>query len=82
MDGSQWTVLTKHGALEEQMENHFSIHAVGFPHSSAGKESCNAGDRGLIPGLGRSPREGKGYPLQWSGLENSKSSGLQRVRHN
>ena len=44
----------------------------GFPYGSAGKEStCNAGDRGLIPGMGRSPREGKGYPLQYSGLENS-----------
>ena len=41
-------------------------------HSSVGKESaCNAGDLGLIPGLGRSPGEGKGYPLQYSGLENS-----------
>ena len=40
----------------------------GFPCGSAGKESaCNAGDLGLIPGLG----EGKGYPLQYSGLENS-----------
>ena len=39
---------------------------------SVGKESiCNAGDLGLIPGLGRSPGEGKGYPLQYSGLENS-----------
>ena len=43
-----------------------------FPDSSAGKESaCNAGDPGLIPGLGRSAGEGKGYPLQCSGLENS-----------
>ena len=38
-----------------------------FPDSSAGKESaCNAGDPGLIPGLGRSAGEGKGYPLQYS----------------
>ena len=45
---------------------------MGFPDSSVGKEStCNAGDPGLIPGLGRSPGEGKGYPLQYSGLENS-----------
>ena len=44
------------------------------------KESCNAGDLGSIPGLGRSPEEGKGYPLQYSGLENS--MGSQRVRHN
>ena len=44
----------------------------GFPDSSVGKESaCNAADLGSIPGLGRSPGEGKGYPLQYSGLENS-----------
>ena len=44
----------------------------GFPCGSAGKESaCNVGDLGLIPGLGRSPGEGKGYPLLYSGLENS-----------
>ena len=44
----------------------------GFPGSSAGKESaCNAEDLGLIPGLGRSLEEEKGYPLQYSGLENS-----------
>ena len=43
-----------------------------FPDSSAGKESaCNAGDLGSIPGLGRSAGEGKGYPLQYPGLENS-----------
>ena len=43
----------------------------GFPCGSAGKESaCNAGDTGSIPGLGGSPGEGKGYPLQYSGLEN------------
>ena len=42
------------------------------PCGSAGKEStCNAGDLGSTPGLGRSPGEGKGYPLQYSGLENS-----------
>ena len=45
---------------------------MGFPDSSVGKEStCNAGDLGWIPGLGRYPGEGKGYPLQYSGLENS-----------
>ena len=45
---------------------------LGFPDSSVGKESAfNAGDPGLIPGSGRSPGEGKGYPLQYSGLENS-----------
>ena len=46
---------------------------LGFPGGSAGKELAhNAGDLGLIPGLGKSPGEGKGYPLQYSGLENSK----------
>ena len=50
---------------------------LGFPCGSAGKESaCNAGDLGLIPGLGRSPREGNtpviySRILQYSGLENS-----------
>ena len=45
---------------------------LGFPGSSVGKEAdCNARDLGSIPGLGRSPGEGKGYPLQYSGLENS-----------
>ena len=45
---------------------------LGFPCGSAGKESaCNAEDLGSVPGLGRSPGEGKGYPLQYSGLENS-----------
>ena len=43
-----------------------------FPSSSAGKESaCDAGDLGSIPGLGRSSEGGKGYPLQYSGLENA-----------
>ena len=45
---------------------------MGFPGGSAGKEStCNAGDLSSIPGLAESPREGKGYPFQYSGLENS-----------
>jgi len=48
------------------------VFIMGFPCGPAGKEStCNAGDLGLTPGLGRSPGEGKGYPLQYSGLENS-----------
>ena len=45
---------------------------MGFPCGSAGKEStCNEGDLSSIPGLGRSPGEGKGNPLQYSGVENS-----------
>ena len=45
---------------------------MGFACGSAGKESaCSAEDLGSVFGLGRSPGEGKGYPLQYSGLENS-----------
>ena len=45
---------------------------MSLPCDSAGKESvCNVGDLGSITGLGRSPGEGNGYPLQYSGLENS-----------
>ena len=59
--------------------------SLGFPGGSAGKESIhNAGDLGSIPGLGRSPGEGKGYPLQYSGLENSMGCtvhGVARVGH-
>ena len=60
---------------------------LGFPGGSAGKEStCNAGDLGSIPGLGRSPGEGNGYPLQYSDLENSmyrrawKANGVAKSR--
>ena len=49
---------------------------MGFPGGSDGKESaCNAGDLGLIPGLGRSPGEGNGNLLQCSSLENSMDRG-------
>ena len=59
---------------------------LDFPGGSAGKESaCNAGDLASIPGLGRYPREGNGYLLQYSGLENSMDCYSQwgcRVGHN
>ena len=49
---------------------------MGFPDGSDGKESsCSAGDPGLIPGLGRSPGEGNGNPLQYSCLEISEDRG-------
>ena len=49
---------------------------MGFPHSSVGKVSaCNAGDPGLIPGLGRSPGEANDNPLQYSCLENQMDKG-------
>ena len=53
---------------------------LGFSGDSAGKETaCNVGDLGLIPRLGRSPREGNGCPLQYSGLENSMDCIVHRV---
>ena len=59
---------------------YFSQEKMGFPCGSAGTESaCNAGDLGSISGLGRSPGEGKLYPLQYSDLENP--MGSQRVGH-
>ena len=63
---------------------------MGFPHSSVGKESsCSAEDLSSIPGLGRSPGEGSGNPLQYSCLENlmdrgawwATVHGVARVRH-
>ena len=56
---------------------------MGFPDGSDGKESaCNAGDPGLIPGLGRSPGEGNGNPLQYSCLENPMDRGAwQAIVH-
>ena len=61
------------------------IHPMGFPGGSDGKEStCNAGDLGLIPGSGRSPEEGNGYPFQYFCLENlvdRRAWWRQRVRH-
>ena len=53
---------------------------IGFPGGSDGKDSaCNAGDVGSIPGSGRSPGEGNGYPLQYSCLENSMARGRSLV---
>ena len=55
------------------------IYISRFPCGSAGKESaCNVGDLDSIPGMGRAPGEGKGYPLQYLGLDNSMS---HRVRY-
>ena len=62
--------LGQEDPLEKGQATHSSI--LGFPCGSAGKEfACNVGDLGSISGLGRSPGEGKGYPLQYSDLENS-----------
>ena len=62
--------------------NNEELFGPGFLYGSTGKEStCNVGDLGLIPGLGRSPGEGKGYPLQYSGLENSMDRGAWQATH-
>ena len=81
--------LGREDLLEKGTATHCGI--LGFPGGSDGKESaCNAGDLGSSPGLGRSPEEGNGYPLHYSGLEKPmdrepgglQSTGSQRVRHN
>ena len=67
------TEHSKNQDLEVNLDNYFSwlTFKRGFPGSSDGKESAyKAGDLGLIPGSGRSPGEGNGYPLQYSCLEN------------
>ena len=57
-----------------------SMFRQGFPGSSVDEESaCNAGDLGSIPGSGRSPGEGNGNPLQYSGLENPMDRGAWRT---
>ena len=67
-------------ALSHNTHTHTAVLFLGFPGDSAGKESAyNIGDLGSIPGLVRSPGEGKGYPLQCSGLENSMDSIVHRV---
>ena len=60
--------------FSKEYQNHWSLFSLlhGFPDSSVGEESsCNAGDPGSSPGSGKSTGEGIGYPLQYSGLENS-----------
>ena len=57
--------------LEKGMVTHSSILGVPLCGSASKESTCNAGDLGLIAGLGRSPGEGKGYPFQYSGLEKS-----------
>ena len=67
--------------VEHNQRVFFSIlYISGFPGDSAGKEfACKVGDLNLIPGLGRSPGEGNGYPLRYSGLENSMDCIVHRV---
>ena len=58
--------------FRNSLATRISFIVLGFPWGSDGKEfACNIGDLGSIPGFGRFPGEGKGYSLQYSGLENS-----------
>ena len=72
-------IISTYPKVKFYIENPYTNHLVSriiftsvyfimsFPYGSVGKESvCNVGDPGSIPGLGRSPGEGKGYPLQYS----------------
>ena len=64
MGRCQWEEWKAGGILD------MSLSQMGLPGGSAVKEiACNSGDLGLIPGLERSPGEGNGYPLPYSGLE-------------
>ena len=66
-----------------EFSNFAGIFVQCFPCGSAGKESaCNAGDLGSFPGSGRSPGKGKGYLLQYSGLENLKHCIVHGVTKN
>ena len=72
-----WSLIGKIGWRRDRWPNPVFL---GFPWGSAGKKStCNAGDLSSIPGLGKSPGEGKGYPLRYSGLENSMDCIVQRI---
>ena len=76
-----WVKIPKHWTLREW---HYwkpePMAMLGFPGGSYSKESsCNSGDSGSIFGLGRSPGEGNGYPLQYSCLENSMHRGAWRA---
>ena len=71
-DGGAWWAAVYGVTQSRTRLKQLSSSSSSSSRGSAGKESaCNVGDLGLIPGLGRSPGEGNGYPLQYSGLENS-----------
>ena len=67
---------------EDSLKKRWALHSsiLGLSSGSAGKESaCNVGDLDPIPRLERSPGEGKGYTLQYSGLENSRQWGCKEL---
>ena len=57
---------------EKGFNSAFPTWDLAFPSSDGKESACNTGDLGSISGLARSPGEGKGYPLEYSGLENSR----------
>ena len=74
------TMFVKKLYSNKKLEFISDFNKVGVPCSSAGKEStCSAGDLGSIPVLERSSGEGKGWPLQYSGLENSRDHTVHGV---
>ena len=78
MDPIQFFLMSSHKKINVASQiNLVKIDFImGFPGGSDGKESaCNAGDLGLIPGSGRTPGKGNGYPLQYSCPENSMDRG-------
>ena len=77
---SHLTILHTFPLVSDILISYFALSSEGLSDSSVGKESvCNAVDPGSIPGLGRSPGERKGYPLQYSCLENSMDCIIHRV---
>ena len=69
-----------HSILQQHLFTPLYVYNRGFPGDSEDKASaCNAGDPGTIPGLGRSPGEGNGNPLQYPCLENPMDRGAWRA---
>ena len=80
-NGKIYYLLTLNSVIQETIEYlQYTQVAKGFPGGSDDKEfACNAGDLGSIPGLGRSPGEGHGNPLQYSCLEESIDRGAWKA---
>ena len=80
-----WTVVHRVAKSRTQLSDFHFLASQVAPWQSVPVNAGDAKDAGLIPGLGRSPGEGKGYPLQFSGQENSMECivhGVERVGHN
>ena len=78
--GDWWAAIYGVAQSGAQLKRLSSSSSIGLPRWLSWYEStCNVGDLGSITGLGRSPGEGKGYPLRYSGLENSMDAIVHRV---